>query len=84
MEDENANIYDIMKYSQGGKDMGEERLKSLGKFSQALSQISDLSKRIQETDTGPILGAIRSYNPYDTNAQALKAEINALIPNLAR
>jgi hypothetical protein len=64
--------------------MGEERLKSLGKFSQALSQVGDLSKKIQETDTGPILGRIREFNPYDTNAQALKAEINSLIPNLAR
>lgn len=51
MNDENSSIYDVMKYSQGGKDMGEERLKSLGKFSQGLSQIADLSKAIDETDT---------------------------------
>jgi hypothetical protein len=51
MQDENASIYDVMKYSQGGKDMGEERLKSLAKFSQGLSQIADLSKAINEQTT---------------------------------
>lgn len=51
MTDENASIYDVMKFSQGGKDMGEERLKSLGKFSQGLSQVSELSKKIQEIET---------------------------------
>ncbi len=51
MNDENASIFDVMKYSQGGKDMGEERLKSLGKFSQGLSQIADLSKAINKETT---------------------------------
>jgi hypothetical protein len=31
--------------------MGEERLKSLGKFSQGLSQVAELSKKVQETET---------------------------------
>jgi hypothetical protein len=84
MNDENSSIYDVMKYSQGGKDMWEERLKSLGKFSQGLSQIADLSKAIDETDTWPIIGRLRSYNPYDSNAQALIAQINSVVPNIAR
>ena len=84
MSDPNADIYEVMRYSQGGKDMGEERLKSLGKFSQGLSQVAELSKKIQETETWPIIGRLRSYNPYDANAQALLAEINATVPNIAR
>lgn len=84
MVDPNADIYDVMKYSQGWKDMGEERLKSLGKFSQWLSQVAELSKKIQETTTWPIIGRLRSYNPYDANAQALLAEINSIVPNIAR
>ena len=84
MWDPNADIYEVMQYSQGGKDMWEERLKSLGKFSQGLSQVAELSKKVQETTTWPIIGRIRSYNPYDANAQALLAEINSVIPNIAR
>lgn len=84
MGDPNADIYEVMKFSQGGKDMWEERLKSLGKFSQGLSQVAELSKKIQETTTWPIIWRIRSYNPYDANAQALLAEINSVVPNIAR
>ncbi len=82
--DPDANINDIAKYSAWWKDIWESMLTSLTKFWQALSQIWDLSKKIESEDTWPIMWAIRSYNPWDSNAQALKAEINALIPNLAR
>lgn len=34
--------------------------------------------------TGPIMGIIRSANPYDTKAQQIKAQLTALVPNLAR
>lgn len=84
MTDPNADIYDVMKYSQWGKDMWEERLKSLGKFSQWLSQVAELSKKVQEIETWPIIWRLRSYNPYDANAQALIAEINSVVPNIAR
>lgn len=84
MNDENASIYDVMKYSQGWKDMWEERLKSLWKFSQALSQVEDLTKSINNNVTWPIIWRLSSYNPYDANAQALVAQINSVVPNIAR
>lgn len=34
--------------------------------------------------TAPIMGIIRSANPYDTKAQQIKAQLTALVPNLAR
>lgn len=84
MQDPDASIYDIMSYSEWGKDMWEERLKSLWKFWQALSQLTEIQKKITDTTTWPIIWRLRSYNPYDANAQSLISEINALIPNLAR
>lgn len=84
MSDPNASIFDVMGYSKGGDRMGEERLKSLGKFGQALSQVSELQKALKDQSTGPIVGTLREYNPYDPNAQALKARLNSLVPNIAR
>ena len=34
--------------------------------------------------TGPIVGTFRSKNPWDTKAQTIKAQLNAIVPNLAR
>jgi len=84
MSNPDASINDVLKYSQGGKDLDATRVQSLAKFGQSLEQISNLQKNIKKEDTGPIIGAIRSYNPYDSNAQSLKAQLNSLIPNLAR
>ena len=84
MEDPNANIYDILKYSKWGKDLWDSATTSLAKFWQALAQVWDLQKSISSETTWPILWTLRQYNPYDSNAQAFKAQINSLIPNLAR
>lgn len=75
---------DILRFSAGGKDLDASSIEKLGKFDQALGQIDGFSKAISEVDTGPILGRLRSMNPYDTPVQTLKAQLNALIPNLAR
>ena len=79
-----ASINDILEYSAWGKDLWETSIWQLSKFNQALSQVSELSKKINTETTWPIIWRLRSYNPYDANAQALKAEINSLVPNIAR
>lgn len=79
-----ANLDDILSYSAWGKDLWETSIQQLSKFNQALSQVSELSKKISTENTWPIVWLIRQYNPYDANAQALKAEINSLVPNIAR
>lgn len=84
MTDKNAPIEDILRFSSWQSKMWDSESKSLDKFSQALQQISTMEEQIRTMDTWPILGRLRSMNPYDTNAQVLKAQLQALIPNLAR
>lgn len=79
-----TSIEEILRFSAGGKDLGAEEAKSLSKYDQALGQIAGLQEGIKTIETGPILGRLRSLNPYDTPVQTLKAQLNALIPNLAR
>ena len=43
-----------------------------------------MQANIKDTDTGPIVGAFKGLNPWDTNAQTIKAQLNAIVPNLAR
>jgi hypothetical protein len=54
------------------------------KLTTTLGQIGVLQENIQGTNTGPIAGLFRGANPWDTNAQAIKAQLNAIVPNLAR
>ncbi len=78
------DINELLKYSAGWWNLWETSIQQLSKFNQALSQVSELNKKLNNQTTWPIIWRLRSYNPYDSNAQALKAEINSLIPNIAR
>ena len=49
-----------------------------------LGQLGVLQTNVKDTNTGPILGLFRGANPWDTNAQTIKAQLNAIVPNLAR
>lgn len=62
----------------------EGELNPIIKADRALGQLASISANIQAADTGPIIGLLRSYNPYDANAQNIKAQLQALIPTLAR
>ena len=92
MDDPNADIYDIIKYSGWGKDLNATQSESITKFSQALNSIGEIQETITKWDgtlgfgdkTWPIVWFLRSNNPYDVTAQQLKAQITSLIPNLAR
>lgn len=84
MWQKDANINDVMAYSQWGKDLTDTDTKALTKFSQALDQITGIQKQIKDIQTGPVLWKLKQLNPYDTDAQVLTASLNALIPNLAR
>jgi len=80
----NGDIYGIIRASAGGKDVDASFLQSFEKGVNVLSQIDELSKTIEDEATGPILGIIRSNNPYDTKSQEIKAMLTAIVPNLAR
>jgi hypothetical protein len=66
------------------KEVSDTFLQSMEKTLAVVSQIGVLQENIAGTDTGPIVGAFRGANPWDTNAQTIKAQLNAIVPNLAR
>lgn len=70
--------------SAGGKPITDTFAQQLNKGLAVLGQIGGLQTNIKETNTGPIVGAFRGANPWDTNAQTIKAQLNAIVPNLAR
>lgn len=90
----------IVQASAGGKATTDTFRTSYEKTLNTLYQLNDLSKAFEAYKentgnngffsgaegeiTGPILGIIRSGNPYDTKAQQIKAQLQAIVPNLAR
>jgi len=90
----------LLQASAGGKATTDTFRTSYEKTLNTLYQLSDLSKAFTtyKENTGktsffsnaegeitdPILGIIRSANPYDTKAQQIKAQLQAIVPNLAR
>lgn len=70
--------------SKGGKPITDTQIQKLDKGLTVLGQLGALQTNIANTSTGPIAGAFRGANPWDTNAQTIKAQLNAIVPNLAR
>jgi len=79
-----GNIEGIMKASAGGKDVDATTVTSFEKAFNVIGQLGDLQKSITNEATGPIMGIIRSNNPYDAKASLIQAQLTALVPNLAR
>lgn len=84
MNDKNANIEDVISYSLWGDKLAQSETETLWKFETVFWQISDINAEIQNLETWPIIGKLAEMNPYNTSAQTLKAQMTALIPNLAR
>lgn len=84
MSNKDAKIEDILAYSAGGQPVNQTQEGQLSKLWQALNQIGDIQQLIKWQVTWPLIGKVKSMNPFDTDAQTLKAGLNALIPNLAR
>src|SRR3990167_3290525 len=74
----------LLLSTAGGKPITDTFAQSLNKGLNVLGQIGGLQANIANTNTGPIAGAFRGANPWDTNAQTIKAQLNAIVPNLAR
>lgn len=82
---ESGDIVGVMRSSAAfDKEPGDTFLTSMEKTTAVLSQIGVLQESIGGEKTGPIVGAFRAANPWDTKAQVIKAELNAIVPNLAR
>jgi len=73
-----------MASTVGGKPITDAFAQKLNKGLTVLDQIGGLQANIKDVSTGPIVGAFRGLNPWDTNAQTIKAQLNAIVPNLAR
>lgn len=84
MSDPNADIEKILSYSQGGDKLTDTPTQSLVKYGQVLNQIGVLQGLLKWQNSGPILGILRSNNPYDQKARQIQVAINAMIPTLAR
>lgn len=79
-----GDIEGIMRASAGGKDADATTVQSFEKAFNVIGQLSDLQSSVNKEATGPIIGIIRSNNPYDAKAKLIQAQLTALVPNLAR
>lgn len=78
------DIFDVLRASAGGKNPTDSFKNSFEKGVNVVFQLGDLQESIDNEALGPIMGIIRSKNPYDIKAQQIKAQLTAIIPNLAR
>jgi ribosomal protein S13 len=84
MGSKEASIQDILSYSAWGKDLTDATIKPLEKFNSALDMLGSIQDQISTMDTWPIMWRLKWMNPYDTDAQVLKAQLTALMPTIAR
>lgn len=78
-------INDLFNSNVGGKKVTQvELLRPLQKALTVSSQLGELSTLVKTTNTDPIIGTLRSMNPYDFDARAIQATLQAIVPNLAR
>lgn len=66
------------------KEPSDTFLSSMEKTISVLGQLGVLQQNAAEAKLGPLLGAFREKNPWDTQAQTIKAQLSAIVPNLAR
>lgn len=79
-----GDITGVIKASAGGKDVSDTFTQSFEKALNVVGQLEDLKTKLDKKTTGPIVGIVSSNNPYDTKAQEIKAQLQAIVPNLAR
>lgn len=74
-----------LKQTSGSKTkpVASER-EQLGKFANVVALTDNLMGSLSKTTNDPILGYLRSLNPYDFNARAVNAQVIALVPSVAR
>ncbi len=82
--DDPTYTLESIRASKGGRFVTQGELKPITDIQTIVGQAETLTGLIQTVDTGPILGIIKSVNPYDTKAQLMKSAITAIVPKLAR
>lgn len=77
-------ILSMMQASAGGRALTQSEVEPLTNARRVTAQLDAIISSDIADNTGPIMGIIRSNNPWDVKAQELKASITALVPQLAR
>lgn len=77
-------ITDVLSSTIGGKNLLANELDKLTKFNITSDQLEVLEDNIMDANTGPILGILKSANPYDDKAKLIKAQLIQIVPGLAR
>jgi hypothetical protein len=87
LKDQSLKSGDLKGYVQasaGGTPLPSTGVEKLNKALMVNDQLAGLQSTIETMDTGPITGSFRSLNPYDVDRAKLKAQLQAIVPNLAR
>jgi hypothetical protein len=80
-----GNVDDIVQASYVWHDTPTQSQEdSLEKFKFTSDRIAELKDLLEGEATGPVMGIIRSNNPFDEKARLIKAQITKIIPGLAR
>lgn len=79
-----ASFLQLLQGTEGGKALTDTTIQKLDKGQTVLAQLGVLQANVNGVKTGPIAGASKSANPWDTQGQTIKAQLNAIVPNLAR
>lgn len=87
-----GDTYSFMRSTAGLKPPTEDFMKNTEKLAGTIQKLGQLQEqfnteeptKIGGLDLSPLIGAIRSKNPWDKGAKSVKAITQALIPNLAR
>lgn len=89
LNEQTKNISDkdeaaIMRSAVYTKGMSDTTMQKIGKINTVRQQLWDITTLLNKESTWPLIGILKSNNPYDTKAQQIKTAIQALVPNLAR
>lgn len=85
--DPSVGLSEVLSYSVGRKELTSTAVEALGKNILTSQQLTDLTTSLEdldEKDFGPLLGIISGANPYNEKAQLIKAQLQSIVPNLAR
>ena len=82
LNDPSTSITDVTYLSAGGKNPTQSQVESLQKYETVINQAGNLTSLIKKKNTWPIANLFNTA--YSTDAKAVQAQLQAIIPWLAR
>lgn len=78
-------VVERLKTTSGSKTkpVASER-EQLGKFANVVALTDNIMQSLDKTTNDPIIGYLKSLNPYSFDARAVNAQVTALVPSVAR